>query len=110
MKVGIIGLGLIGGSIALKLKEVNNNITIYGPSDNRIAIVCFNIDDIHSGDISQLLDYEGITLRSGRHCCSPLMTKLNISSCLRLSLYFYNDITEIDLFIDKLKKAITTLS
>jgi cysteine desulfurase/selenocysteine lyase len=87
-----------------------NNITIYGPSDNRISIVCFNIDDIHSGDISQLLDYEGITLRSGRHCCSPLMTKLNISSCLRLSLYFYNDITEIDLFIDKLKKAITTLS
>ena len=24
MKVGIIGLGLIGGSISLKLKEVNN--------------------------------------------------------------------------------------
>ena len=87
-----------------------NDITIYGPADNRISIVCFNINDIHSGDISQMLDYEGITLRSGRHCCSPLMSKLNISSCLRLSLYFYNDISEIDLFIDKLKKAITTLS
>ena len=34
MKVGIIGLGLIGGSIALKLKEVNRDITIYGFDKN----------------------------------------------------------------------------
>ena len=30
MKVGIVGLGLIGGSIGLKLKDLFNNITIYG--------------------------------------------------------------------------------
>ena len=30
MKVGIIGLGLIGGSIALKLKDLFDNLTIYG--------------------------------------------------------------------------------
>ena len=30
MKVGIVGLGLIGGSIGLKLKDLYNNITIYG--------------------------------------------------------------------------------
>ena len=34
MKIGIIGLGLIGGSIALKLKEVNNKIVIYGFDQN----------------------------------------------------------------------------
>ena len=34
MKIGIIGLGLIGGSIALKLKEVNNKIIIYGFDQN----------------------------------------------------------------------------
>tara|TARA_Y200000002_G_scaffold382596_1_gene400254 strand:- start:1526 stop:2374 length:849 start_codon:yes stop_codon:yes gene_type:complete len=38
MKVGIIGLGLIGGSIALKLKEVNNNITIYGFDKNNYSL------------------------------------------------------------------------
>ena len=38
MKVGIIGLGLIGGSIALKLKEVNNNITIYGFDTNNNSL------------------------------------------------------------------------
>ena len=87
-----------------------DGVTIYGPSHNRISIVSFNIDGIHSGDITQMLDYEGITMRSGRHCCSPLMSKLNISSCLRLSLYLYNDTSEIDLFIEKLKTTITTLS
>ena len=30
MKVGIVGLGLLGGSIGLKLKDLYNNITIYG--------------------------------------------------------------------------------
>ena len=87
-----------------------DGITIYGPSQNRISIVSFNIDGIHSGDIAQMLDYEGITMRSVRHCCSPLMDKLDISSCLRLSLYIYNDTSEIDLFIEKLKTTITTLS
>tara|TARA_Y100000389_G_scaffold39147_1_gene33537 strand:+ start:13409 stop:14623 length:1215 start_codon:yes stop_codon:yes gene_type:complete len=91
-----------------KLSQIDG-VTIYGPAKDRISIVSFNIDGIHSGDISQMLDYEGITLRSGRHCCSPLMNKLNISSCLRLSLYFYNDISEIDLFIEKLNATIATL-
>ena len=86
-----------------------DGIIIYGPSHNSISIVSFNIDGIHSGDISQMLDYEGIALRSGRHCCSPLMSKLNISACLRLSLYLYNDTSEIDLFIEKLNTTIATL-
>ena len=30
MKVGIIGLGLIGSSLALKISEAYNDITIYG--------------------------------------------------------------------------------
>ena len=30
MKVGIVGLGLIGGSIGLKLKDLYDNIIIYG--------------------------------------------------------------------------------
>ena len=34
MKVGILGLGLIGASISLKLKEVNDNISVYGFDKN----------------------------------------------------------------------------
>jgi prephenate dehydrogenase len=34
MKVGIVGLGLIGASISLKLKEVNDDISVYGFDKN----------------------------------------------------------------------------
>ena len=39
MKVGIVGLGLIGGSIGLKLKDLYDNITIYGydTDDNSVS-------------------------------------------------------------------------
>ena len=30
MNVGVIGLGLIGGSVALKIKEIDKNTVIYG--------------------------------------------------------------------------------
>jgi prephenate dehydrogenase len=34
MKIGILGLGLIGASISLKLKEVNDDISVYGFDKN----------------------------------------------------------------------------
>jgi len=34
MKVGIVGLGLIGASISLKLKEINDDISVYGSDKN----------------------------------------------------------------------------
>ena len=41
MKVGIVGLGLIGGSIGLKLKDLYDNITIYGYDiDDNSVIYC----------------------------------------------------------------------
>jgi len=34
MKIGIVGLGLIGGSLGLKLQRLNH--TIYGVTNNKI--------------------------------------------------------------------------
>ena len=94
------------------LNELNkvDGITIYGDSPERTAIISFNIDNIHSLDIAQFLDYEGIAVRSGHHCCKPLMKTLDISSCVRISFHIYNEKDEIDTFIEKLNKSIETLS
>lgn len=64
MKVGIIGLGLIGGSISLKLKEVNNEITVYGFDKNNQSLdfsLSKQIID-HKLDLESLLDFDYLFL------------------------------------------------
>ena len=61
MKVGIIGLGLIGGSIALKLKDLFDKLTIYGYDidHNSISYSIKNkiIDAKYDEDLLNELDY-----------------------------------------------------
>ncbi len=61
MKVGIVGLGLIGGSIALKLKDLFDNLTIYGYDIDHesISYTIKNkiIDAKYDEDLLNELDY-----------------------------------------------------
>ena len=61
-----------------KMKSING-ISIYGNAPERTPIISFNIEGIHSLDLAHFLDYEGITIRSGHHCCQPLMQALDLS-------------------------------
>ena len=60
-------------------------------------------------DIGILLDKMKIAVRVGHHCAQPIMDKLGIIGTIRVSLAFYNDKKDIDLFIKALKKAILML-
>lgn len=64
MKVGIIGLGLIGGSISLKLKEVNNEITVYGFDKNNQSLDFSLSKQIIDKklDLGSLLDFDYLFL------------------------------------------------
>lgn len=87
-----------------KSKECNDFI-LYGPEEleKRICVFSFNIKDIHSHDVSTILDSFGIAVRSGHHCSQPFMRRLKINSTTRASLCFYNTKEEIDYFFDKVK-------
>ena len=62
-------------------------VTLYGPpADRRAGIVSFNVDGIHPHDVSQVLDWEGIAIRAGHHCCQPLMRKLGVTATNRAQL------------------------
>ncbi len=82
-------------------------INIIGSVPNTTGIYSFYHDSIHPHDLSHILNKYGICVRAGRHCAHPLHTKLGIASSLRLSLYFYNTVDEIEIFADKLKKAVS---
>jgi cysteine desulfurase / selenocysteine lyase len=81
-------------------------ITLYGPpAERRAGIVSFNVDSIHPHDVSQVLDWEGIAIRAGHHCCQPLMRKLGVTATNRASFYLYTLPEEIDRLIDGLLKV-----
>lgn len=88
-----------------ELKMVNR-ITLYTPETNSTAVVSFNIRNAHPYDIGQLLDAKGIAIRTGHHCCQPLMRKLQLEGTCRASLAFYNTKLEIDSFISSLKSIV----
>lgn len=67
-----------------------------------IPVISFVIKDHHNHDIAASLDSVGIAIRSGHHCAMPLMEYLEISGCIRVSLAAYNNLAEIDYFIESL--------
>ncbi len=88
-----------------RMAEVGG-ITFYGPApDRRAGIVSFNLDGIHPHDVSQVLDYDGVAIRAGHHCCQPLMQRLGVAATNRASFYLYTIPEEIDRLVEGLHKA-----
>ena len=86
------------------LKKIEN-IKIYGDVDDKISVISFNVGNNHPSDIGSILDQYGVAVRTGQHCTQPIMDHFNIPGTVRASFSFYNTKSEIDLFIDALKKA-----
>lgn len=84
------------------------NITLYGPSD-RIGAISFNFDGIHHYDLGTLLDQMGFALRTGHHCCQPLMARFGVTGTLRASFAAYNTLEEVESFGEALQKALMML-
>jgi cysteine desulfurase / selenocysteine lyase len=81
-------------------------LTLYGPpADQRAGIVSFNVEGVHPHDVSQVLDYEGVAIRAGHHCCQPLMARLGVAATNRASFYLYTVPDEIDRLVAGLHKV-----
>ncbi len=82
-------------------------IKIYGTKDisKRGGVISFNFADIHPHDLAQIIDEEGIAVRSGHHCAQVLMERLNVAATTRASFYIYNTKEDIDSLINSLEKA-----
>lgn len=79
-------------------------ITIVGPKTNRSGSVSFVYDGVHSHDVAQILDSEGIAVRSGHHCTMPLHHKMQWVATTRVSFNVYTSKDDIDQLMEALKK------
>ena len=81
-------------------------VTSYGPpAERRAGIVSFNVEGVHPHDVAQVLDFEGVAIRAGHHCCQPLMRKLGVAATNRASFYVYTIPEEIDRLVAGLHKV-----
>jgi len=87
-----------------RLSEIEG-ITVYGPEKDRTGLVSFSLPDVHPHDLSQLLDEEGVAIRSGHHCAQPLMRRLGVAATARASFYLYNTDEEVDALVEALVGA-----
>lgn len=81
-----------------------------GNAANRMSVLSFLVGDIHPYDIGVILDKLGIAVRTGHHCCQPIMDRYSIPGTVRASLAFYNTKAEIDALVAGIKKAKSMLS
>jgi cysteine desulfurase / selenocysteine lyase len=71
-------------------------LKIIGTAAEKVGVVSFVLDGVHAHDIGTILDQDGIAIRTGHHCCMPLMRRFGVPATARASLAFYNTKGEID--------------
>ncbi len=91
-----------------RLEEIDG-MQIYGKAEHKSGVITFNIDKVHSFDLSTMLDKMGIAVRAGRLCADPVMNHFNIPGAVRISFGIYNTKQEIDEFMKVLAKLVAML-
>lgn len=90
---------------AIQRLSTIKGLKIIGPKENQLSVISFTLDNIHPHDVSEVLNAEGIAIRSGNHCAIPLMNALKIQGTNRISLQIYNNLKDIDDLIIALNKV-----
>ena len=81
----------------------------HGTTENKAAVLSFTIENIHPHDLATFLDAQGIAIRTGHHCCQPLMKVLGVEATARASFALYNTIEEAERLVEAVKKAVAIL-
>jgi cysteine desulfurase/selenocysteine lyase len=96
--------------LATEKLSLIEGVEIYGTSEEKTAVLSFNIKGLHPYDIGSILDQMGIAVRTGHHCAQPIMDFYQIPGTVRASFSFYNTVDEINRLIAGVIKAKEMLS
>lgn len=86
-----------------------DNLKFIGKATQRASVISFLIDNVHPYDLGELLDKQGIAIRTGHHCTEPVMDFFGIPGTCRASFAFYNTRSEVDLLVAGIKRAAAIL-
>jgi len=93
---------LLEGLLEIRRVEIYGSLNL----KERIGVVSFNIKDLNPHDVALMLDEaSNIMVRSGHHCCIPLMKYFGLKEgAVRVSFYLYNTEEEVDTFLETVKE------
>jgi cysteine desulfurase/selenocysteine lyase len=74
-------------------------VRVIGAARKRAGVVSFVLDGIHPHDVGTILDREGVAIRTGHHCCQPLMDRLGVPATARASMALYNTPEDVDALV-----------
>jgi cysteine desulfurase / selenocysteine lyase len=84
-------------------------ITLYGKDPRECSIthlVTFTVEGIHPHDVAAFLDTKDIEVRAGNHCAESLHDALGILGTVRVSVYGYNTLSDMQCLVAALKELI----
>lgn len=82
-----------------------DGLTFYGTGPERAGVLSFTAAWGHTADIAMILDQCGVAVRTGHHCCMPLMRYYGIEGTIRASLGVYTNEDDIEALVTGLRKA-----
>jgi cysteine desulfurase/selenocysteine lyase len=91
-----------------ELRKIDG-LRLIGDAAHRSGAISFLVHNIHPFDMGELLDQQGIAVRTGHHCTEPLMDLFRIPGTVRASLSFYNTKEEVDKLVAGVKRAASML-
>lgn len=80
-----------------------------GNAKERAGTLSFLINEIHPFDLGEILDKQGIAVRTGHHCCQPIMEHYQIPGTIRASFSFYNTKEEVDALAKGIERGVAML-
>ena len=75
-----------------------------GQSLDRLGSVAFIHQTAHAHDVAQILDSQGVAVRSGHHCTMPLHNHFKWQATTRASFSVYSSKSDVDVLIKGLAK------
>jgi cysteine desulfurase/selenocysteine lyase len=81
-------------------------LRIIGTAKKKAGVISFVVEEppLSALDIGTRLDREGIAVRTGHHCCQPLMDRFKVPATVRASFALYNTMEEVNALVAALKK------
>jgi cysteine desulfurase / selenocysteine lyase len=91
-----------------RLQEIDG-LRFIGQAKKKSGAISFLVDDIHPYDLGELLDKQGIAIRTGHHCAEPVMNEFGIPGTVRASFAMYTTMEDIDKLVAGIQRAAAML-